>query len=165
VIFVRLDERRMRATLVRYVVHRPGRSAISQGNAQLLPRGHVLVGWGREHFLTEFDADGRVLLDLRFGGDIDSYRAFRFGWTGHPRTRPAAALHDGRIYVSWNGATDVQRWQFLAGRTKAELHTVRTVAKAQFEQSAPAPPHSWLLVRAIGPKDKTLGWSRFIRSN
>jgi Arylsulfotransferase (ASST) len=165
VIFVRLDLRRMLATLVRYVVHRPPRLAINQGNAQLLPQGHVLVGWGREHFLTEFDADGRALLDLQFGGDIDSYRAFRFGWRGRPRTRPAVALHNGRIFVSWNGATDVLRWQFLAGRTKAELHPIRTVRKVEFEQSTAAPRHSWLLVRAIGPKDRTLGWSPFIRSD
>lgn len=164
VIFVRLDLRRKRAALARYVVNRPPRLAINQGNAQLLPRGHVLVGWGREHFLTEFDAAGRVLLDMRFGGDIDSYRAFRFGWRGRPRTRPAVALHGGRVYVSWNGATDVVRWQFLAGRTKAELHSIRKAPKVEFEQSAPAPRHSWLIVRAVGPKDRTLGWSRFIRN-
>ena len=164
VIFVRLDYRRKRATLVRYIVHRPARLAINQGNAQLLPRGHVLVGWGREHFLTEFDASGRPVLDLRFGGNIDSYRAFRFGWRARPRTRPAVAFRDGRVYVSWNGATDVLRWQFLAGRSKAELRTIRFVPKVDFEQSAPAPRHSWLVVRAVGAKDRTLGWSRFIRS-
>jgi hypothetical protein len=164
VIFVRLDHRLKRATLTRYIVHRPPRLAINQGNAQLLPKGHMLVGWGHEHYVTEFDSRGRVVLDLSFGGDTDTYRAFRFGWRGRPRTRPAVALHDGRIYVSWNGATDILRWQFLAGRTKSELSPYLTVPKGTFEQSARAPRHSWLIVRAIGAKDRTLAWSRLIRN-
>ncbi len=165
VIFVRLDQRRKRATLARYIVHRPGRLAINQGNAQLLPKGHMLVGWGHEPYVTEFDAQGRVLLDLRFGRNSDTYRAFRFGWRARPITRPAVALHDRRLYVSWNGATEVVGWQFLAGSDRSELRPFRAVPKRSFEMSVPAPRKSWLVVRAVGEKDRTLGWSRIIRSD
>jgi hypothetical protein len=165
VIFVRLDLRRKLATLVRYVVHRPPRLAINQGNAQLLPRGHVLVGWGHEPYVTEFDAHGRVLLDLRFGRGADSYRAYRYGWTGRPATRPAVAVRGRRLFVSWNGATEVARWQLLGGRSRAALRPLRTVRKRGFETAALAPAAPWLAVRALDRSGRTLGMSRVIRRN
>ena len=163
VIFVRLDKHRMRARLVRYVVHRPARLAINQGNAQLLPRRHVLVGWGHEPYVTEYDGRGRIVLDLRFGGATDSYRAFRFQWIGRPRTRPAVALRRGRVYVSWNGATEVASWQILAGARRDDLQPFRTVQKHGFETWAPAPRSPWLAVRALDRKGRSLAISRVVR--
>jgi hypothetical protein len=165
VIFVRLDHNRKLATLARYVVHRPRRLAINQGNAQLLPQGHVLVGWGYLPFVTEFDARGRVCLDLTFGPDTDSYRVFRYGWTGRPITRPAVALRGRRVYVSWNGATEVHRWQVLAGTSRTELEPFRTVRKRGFETAAPAPAAEWLAVRALDRSGRSLGLSRVIRGD
>ena len=165
VIFVRLDTRRKTATLVRYVVHRPPRLAINQGNAQLLPRRHVLVNWGRQPYVTEFDGNGRVVFDLTFGRSTDSYRAFRFGWVGHPLTKPAVAVSGRRLYVSWNGATEVSHWQILAGPTRRDLRPFLTVRKRGFETSAPAPPAPWLVVRAVDRSGRTLGWSRVIRTD
>ena len=164
VIFVRLDLRRKRASLVRYVVHRPARVAINQANAQLLPRRHVLVGWGHEPYVTEYDARGRILLDLRFGLGTESYRAFRFPWIGRPSTRPAVAVHRRRVYVSWNGATEVTRWQLLAGRDRRRLEPFRTVRKQGFETSAHAPSLPWIAVRALDRSGRTLRTSRTIRS-
>jgi Arylsulfotransferase (ASST) len=164
VLFLRLDLRRMRATLVRYLVHRPPRLAINQGNAQLLPGKHVLVGWGHESYVTEFDRGGRIRLELRFGdGGADSYRAFRFGWKGYPPTRPAVALRRGRVYVSWNGATEVVRWQVLGGTERHALQPFRTVRKRGFETSAPAPPTPLVAVRALDRSGRSLGLSRVIR--
>jgi hypothetical protein len=162
VIFVRLDVHRMRARLVRYIVHRPPRLAINQGNAQLLPRRHVLVGWGHSPYVTEYDARGRILLDLRFGHGADSYRAYRYGWIGRPATRPAVAIYRGRVYVSWNGATEVARWQILAGRDRSRLRAFRTIRKRGFETALPAPATPWLAVRALDRKGRTLGTSRAI---
>ena len=163
VIFLRVNLRRMRATLVRYVVHRPPRLAINQGNAQLLPNGHVLVGWGYEPYVSEYDARGRVLLDLRLGSGADSYRAFRFGWTGRPGTRPAVAVHGRRVYVSWNGATEVARWQVLGGQSRGNLQPFRTVRKRGFETSAPAPSGPWIAVRALDRAGRALATSRTVR--
>jgi Arylsulfotransferase (ASST) len=164
VIFVRLDMRRMRARVVRYVVHRPPRLAINQANAQLLPGQHVLVGWGHEPFVTEYDRQGRVVLDLRFGGKsgADSYRAFRFQWAARPVTRPAVAVHRRRVYVSWNGATNVARWQVFAGPTKRRLQPVRTIPKRGFETSTPVPPWPWVAVRALDHAGRSLVISRVI---
>jgi hypothetical protein len=165
VLFVRLDPARKLATLVRYVVHRPSRLAINQGNAQLLPQGHVLVGWGHEPYVTEFDRRGRVRFDLTFGRGADTYRVFRYGWIARPVTRPAVAVRGRRLFVSWNGATEVDRWQVLAGASRAELRPLRTVRKRGFETAAPAPAAEWLAVRALDRSGRTLGTSRVIRGD
>jgi hypothetical protein len=163
VIFVHLNARTMRARLVRTIVHHPPLLAINQGNAQRLPDGHLLVGWGHTPYVTEFDARGRTLLDLRFGNGADSYRAFRFRWAGRPISRPAVALHRGRVFFSWNGATDVAWWQILGGSDRRRLRTIRTVRTRGFETSAPAPPTPWIAVRALDRHRGRLRLSRPLR--
>lgn len=90
----------------------------SQGNAQRLPHGGFLVGWGSSGAFTEFAADGEVLCDARFGAEaafefspVSSYRVFRGAWTGVPSYPPSVAVVGNKAYVSWNGATEVERWQ------------------------------------------------------
>jgi Arylsulfotransferase (ASST) len=163
VIFVHLNARTMRARLVRTIVHHPPLLAINQGNAQRLSDGHLLVGWGHTPYVTEFDARGRTLLDLRFGDGADSYRAFRFRWSGRPISRPAVALHRGRIFFSWNGATNVAWWQILGGPDARRLQTIRTVRKRGFETSAPAPRTPWIAVRALDRHGRRLRLSRPLR--
>jgi hypothetical protein len=138
VLVLRVDEQRRTARLVRRFDHSPPLLSTSQGNAQLLPGGHVFVGWGSKPYATEFDQAGHILFDLRFGvGRVDSYRAYRFTWRGLPTTRPAVALRDSgdrtTVYASWNGATEVARWRILAGPDAARLSPVTTVAKRGFE--------------------------------
>jgi Arylsulfotransferase (ASST) len=138
VLVLRVDEPRRAVTLVRSYDHSPPLLSTSQGNAQLLPDGHLFVGWGSKPFVTEYDQGGDVLLDLRFGvGRVDSYRAFRFDWTGQPTTRPAVALRPAgdrtTVHASWNGATEVASWRILAGPDPSRLSPVATVAKDGFE--------------------------------
>ena len=53
VLVLRLDTRRHTARLVRSYKRRPKPLlSTSQGNAQVLPDGHVLVGWGKHVFET-----------------------------------------------------------------------------------------------------------------
>jgi hypothetical protein len=138
--------------------------AINQGNAQRLPKGHLLVGWGHEPVVTEYDRRGRVLLDLRFGRGADSYRAYRFRWVGRPGGRPAVALRRRRIYMSWTGATEIARWQILTGPAKDRLRTVASVQKRDFEESAPVPAQAWVGVRALDRAGHVLGTSKVLRS-
>jgi hypothetical protein len=141
VLVLRVDERRRTASLVRSLVRSPPLLSTSQGNAQLLPDGHVFVGWGSKPYATEFDRAGAMVFDLRFGaGRVDSYRAFRFPWTGRPTTRPTVALRpDGDrtiVYASWNGATEVARWRILGGPDAEHLSPVATGARHGFETHA-----------------------------
>jgi hypothetical protein len=93
----------------------------SMGNVQLLPDGHVFVGFGNDPYSIEFSPDGRLLSNLEMPSGQHSYRSFRLPWRGLGEGRPAAALRtvrDGRmrLYASWNGSTEVARWRVLAAR-------------------------------------------------
>jgi len=137
VLFLRVDLRGRKVSLVHSFVHPEHLLSGSQGNVQGLGNGDTFVGWGQNPWFTEFDAGGRVVFDGHFAKDADSYRAYRLDWHGRPDDRPAIAARKsgGRvtIYASWNGATDVTRWQVLAGRSVGTLTAVRTVCRTGFE--------------------------------
>ncbi len=137
-LLLHVDLRRRKVTLLNAFTHPRDLLATSQGNMQVLPDGHVLVGWGAEPWFTEFAADGKVVFDGHFVKGADSYRAYKFEWQGRPNERPrivARRSGDGRVivYASWNGATDVSSWQVLAGATRADAKPLRTVKRTGLE--------------------------------
>jgi len=94
----------------------------SQGSYQTLPNGHVLLGYGDSAAFTEYAADGTVLCDVHFSpesrysfSDVMSYRVHKYEWHGWPLTIPVSVLdqsddREWRVFVSWNGATEVKEW-------------------------------------------------------
>jgi hypothetical protein len=85
-----LDERHRQVTLAREYRH-PGKlSAGSQGNVQLLADGSAMVGWGAQPYATQYDREGRIVLDARLPDGVYSYRAFRFPWTAAASSSGAA---------------------------------------------------------------------------
>jgi hypothetical protein len=138
-IALKLDMKKMRATLEREYTHPNKLLATSQGNAQVLPNGDVFIGWGSVPFFSEFSHDGtRLLFDARFIPKHESYRAFRFPWIGRPVDRPAVAVEQGpddevTVYTSWNGATEVRTWQVLAGSSPDQLRPVGSALWDGFE--------------------------------
>ena len=119
-IVVEVDEDNMSATLAGEYTHPNKILAATQGNVQVLPNGNVFVGWGSEPSYSEFGPDGKLLYDASFPSQVESYRAFRFPWKGQPEDRPAVVAEAGpddmvTLHVSWNGATEVDTWQVLAG--------------------------------------------------
>jgi Arylsulfotransferase (ASST) len=131
---LRLDERRRHVSLVRAYTHRPGRVLSHfMGNAQLLADGHVVVGWGAAPYLTEFAADGSIVFDAALPHGGQSYRAFRFPWTGRPSAAPALVAAGETLHASWNGATGVASWQLLEGDTASTLRATQTVPRTGFE--------------------------------
>jgi hypothetical protein len=104
----------------------------AQGNAQALDNGDTFVGWGELGRVSEFDPQGKLVFDATLPGSDDTYRGYRYRWTGNPDTLPTAiARHTGRrkttVHAIWNGATEVARWRILAGRSAAKLSSLRTV--------------------------------------
>jgi Arylsulfotransferase (ASST) len=136
-LLLRVNVGARKVSLAHAYVHPQGLLSGSQGNMQMLPKGHVFVGWGQNPWFTEFDAAGHVVFNGYFAKDADSYRAYRLKWRGRPAVRPIAAVRrsGGRVtvYASWNGATGVSRWQVLAGPSGRKLKPVRTVARTGFE--------------------------------
>jgi hypothetical protein len=127
VIDVHLDLADKTATLVDSVQHPDGVSAPSQGNAQRLPDGNLFVGWGQTGRVSEFDTGGNLLWDAKTPTGYDTYRAYRSPWVGKPTTDPTAVAeqtdrHHISVEAIWNGATEVDRWQILAGRHPWSLH-------------------------------------------
>lgn len=167
---LRLDMRTMRATVAREYVHPKRILSPFQGNAQFLPNGNVLVGWGSQPYTTEFSRDGRVLFDSRIAGGDNSYRAYRFPWVGRPTEPPSVAARQARdegevlVSASWNGATEVATWEVLAGDSATSLEPVARVPKDGFETEiriADAGPY--VAVRALDAHGNTLATSEAVQ--
>src|SRR5262245_7572530 len=101
-------------------------SAVPQAN------GDMLVDWGSIPRVSSIGRDGREKLVLRLR--YWSYRAAPTRWVGRPAGVPAmvAKRNNGHvtIWASWNGATEIKRWQVLAGR---DPNALSPVGSAPFE--------------------------------
>jgi outer membrane protein assembly factor BamB len=168
VIKIQTDTGGMSATLTREYTHPDGVLAATQGNAQTLPNGNLFVGWGSEPVFSEFAEDGRLLFSARFPTDAESYRAFRHPWTGRPDALPALAAApapDGGVtlYASWNGATEVETWEVLAGPALDSLEPAGSVPRTGFETAIAVSTGAALVgVRALNGAGDILGTSRAV---
>ncbi|KAL4889192.1 ASST-domain-containing protein [Aspergillus ambiguus] len=130
--------------------------AESQGSFQALDNDHILLQHGAVPKLEEYDENGALVMRARFGpdNDIQSYRGYRFPWVGRPKTQPAVAAcpEKGKtaVYVSWNGATDVQSWKVLAGSESDQLRTVKTSVRNGFETRIAVEEAKMVMVQAVG---------------
>lgn len=165
-----LDEDEMSAGMVREYPHPNGMRAATQANMQMLPNGNVFVGWGSEPIFSEFDADGELLFDAALQAGTDSYRAFRFPWTGHPDDEPTVAAERGSgeetvtLYASYNGASEVAEWEVLAGTGPDRLRQVGSSPRDGFETTIEArTAEPYVAVRATNTLGQTLGTSRAVK--
>jgi len=161
-LLLHIDQPALNVTLVRSDDNPRGALSTSQGDLQMLANGDWFAGWGSIGEYTEFDADGRVVLDAALKASTASYRAYRFGWTATPVEPPVAVgRRDGNSVVvaaSWNGATNVARWQVLVGSDRDSLHPVGVFPRTDFEtrMRVLAPAASMVAVRALGPRGALL---------
>jgi hypothetical protein len=154
VLRLRLDEQEMTAGVVSAFTHPRKLLSANQGNVELLPNGNLFVGWGSQRWFTELSPTGKVLFDGRLARGNDNYRAFRYPWVGRPAAAPRveASSDDGRITarVSWNGATEVARWQLLAGPAANQLTQVGERAEDGFETAITITgTHEFVAMRAV----------------
>jgi Arylsulfotransferase (ASST) len=164
-ITLRLDTAKMTATLVRSDRHRPPLRAAYEGNVQRLPNHDDFVGWGQQPYVTEFNPAGTPVFDARFVGATDSYRAYRFRWTGTPVTLPAAAVRttgsETTLYASWNGTTETVAWRVLGGSSATSLTRVGTATKSGFETPIRLPRrYPWVEVQALDAHGTVLAASK-----
>jgi len=169
VLWLRLDEQAKTARIERAVGHPLNLLSGTQGNAQALPNGNTMVGWGSQGYFSEFDRSGRYLFDGRVARGNDTYRAYRFPWRGRPIRPPdvQARRRDSRrtvLWVSWNGATGVDRWRVLAGTHKSRLTVAGAVRKHGFEtRIVVRNRRPYVAVRAIGRSGRVVGRSVTVR--
>jgi hypothetical protein len=170
ILVLRVDMANKRVTLLRSYHHPKRLLSPFEGNAQFLPDGHVFIGWGGWPYVSELSKEGKVLFDAYFGHgkppgeDADTYRAYRFVWNGHPTDVPAVALANGKIYVSWNGATDVKRWRLMVGSASDNLKAAHSVPKTGFEAGIPLPADGkYVAVQAVDADGKVLAVSKTLK--
>jgi len=169
-IVLELDMDEMKATLARRYAHPEDRFSETQGNVQMLPNGNAFVGWGSAPSFSEFGSDGELLFSASFPPKYQSYRAFRFPWSGRPGEDPAVVAEresgeEVTVYVSWNGATEVAAWQVLAGPGPERLETVGSVARNGFETAiAVRTTEPYVGVRAMDGSGLVLGTARTVET-
>jgi hypothetical protein len=176
---VKLNTARKTATLASQFVRTPGLLTLCCGNAQPLPGGNWMVGWGGLPNLTEFNAQGQMIYDAQLPRGEFSYRVYREQWHGQPSERLAIVAKNlapvcvrapcplqpstTAVYASWNGATDVASWQLLAGPSADHLAVASTTPKSGFETVIPAPGAALFEVRALTAAGKVLATSGMVK--
>ncbi len=165
-IILAVDAARGTASLIAQYLHPHPLSSGSQGNVQALSNGDLFVGWGSQPYFSEFSAGGALLYDAHMHGSYQSYRAYRFPWTGAPSEAPAVAVSSAgagsplTVHASWNGDTRTAAWAVLAGPSPSELAPVASAARTGFETSVNTPgPAAYVAVEALDGSGNVLGIS------
>jgi len=150
----------------------------SQGSVQIQPNGNFLVGFGQLPWTGEYTAAGDLIWTTQFGvGDVESYRALRYNWTGTPTDPPSVEhVHSVKsnltsFYASWNGATEIVKWELFGAADSSGSNSVSLYnqTKTGFETtitiSTAAHAYNFYAVRAVGSSEKVLGTSAFLSVN
>ncbi|KAF2161829.1 hypothetical protein M409DRAFT_58898 [Zasmidium cellare ATCC 36951] len=98
-----------------------GNYAPRRGNYQLLPNGHVFMGWSEQATQSEHTEDGKLVMQATLATEwLGTYRSYKFPFVGQPAHPPRAAsaayMSEYRnttstvVHVSWNGATEIASW-------------------------------------------------------
>jgi Arylsulfotransferase (ASST) len=147
----------------------PPLSSGSQGNVEALEDGDFFIGWGSEPYFSEYSATGQLLFDSRMPAPFQSYRGYRFSWTGTPTQPPAAAaVRSGSaltVYASWNGDNRTVSWRLLAGPQTTELLAVGGATRTGFETAIAAPSNAtYVAVQSLGANGEVLGTSAPVKT-
>jgi hypothetical protein len=160
---IRLDTNAMTAELLQSFSSYQHTLSSSQGSVQILPEnGNVFVGWGASAAWSEFSPDGTLLCEAHVAAGqsfmwerAKSYRVFKTNeWVGKPSWAPSARISNGKVFVSWNGATEIQDWELQGlkseGDENEEWSAVDELEKSAFEDSFAIPSgESYTSFRAV----------------
>ena len=164
-VVVAVDSQSKTDTLVAEYDHPSALSSASQGSVQTLANGDVFIGWGAQPYFSEFSAGGQLLFDAHMDGSYQSYRSYRFPWSGTAPGAPAIAA-TGKpgtpvtVYASWNGDTRTASWRVLAGASAGQLTPVALAGRTGFETAITTPaPAAFVAVQALSPSGAVLDTS------
>ncbi|KAF2488315.1 hypothetical protein BU16DRAFT_230729 [Lophium mytilinum] len=133
----------------------------SQGNSQVLASGGVFHGWGSFPAISETNAAGEAVLYATFGAyPVMNYRAYTAPWVATPNDKPALIAQPQQqnastalnVYISWNGATEVQSWRLWGSTSDSgPFHILGNVTKKGFETHfTHANYSSFIFAEAVG---------------
>jgi hypothetical protein len=158
------------ARLLHAFPHPKGAGTTTQGSVQVLPSGNYVVGWGGGiPEISEFSPGGRLLFDATLVAKVQSYRVYRFPWSGRPNRPPDVRVRSVKrrtvAFASWNGATDVSSWTVLAGSNASDLSVVAHGRSKGFETPIPLPgPERYVAVQAVDDSGTVLAKSKTVRA-
>jgi hypothetical protein len=144
-VILKVDEKKRTVRVIRTFKHPSPILAASQGNMQSITdaagkyTGHEMVGWGGDNQLfTEFDSKGKVVFDAKFlSPQTDTYRAFKYQWTGNAPGIPLINVKSSGdkvvAHMSWNGATRIATWRILGATATGAFTQVATVPWGDLE--------------------------------
>ncbi|HEY4896254.1 MAG TPA: arylsulfotransferase family protein, partial [Solirubrobacteraceae bacterium] len=166
-LIVSIDPHKRTDSVLRQLVHpNTPLSSGSQGNLQSLPGGDLFMGWGSEPYFSEFNAAGTLLFDAHMRGSYQSYRSYRFAWTGAPAQPPSVAVAAATktapttVYASWNGDTRTAFWRVLAGPSAQALSAVAGAPRSGFETAIGLPARQpFVAVQALDGTGNVLATS------
>ena len=122
--------------------------------------------------MEEFSSSGETLTTIQFGaaearpggGFLSalkptlSYRTFKQPWIGCPNTKPdvvaESSVNGTTVYISWNGATEIDAWEIYGGNSTDSVNCLKIVPKTGFETSADIETVEFVQVK---PKMRGLG--------
>ncbi|WP_022926993.1 arylsulfotransferase family protein [Patulibacter americanus] len=136
---LKLDEKKKTASVAREYENPKPQLNNTQGNMQGLTNGNEFVGWGGVgNNVSEFSAGGKQLFEAKYEKRLtESYRAYRYEWSGQPTSPPKAVARKGgagtQVWVSWNGATTVATWRVLGGASAETLQPRQDIGRQGFE--------------------------------
>jgi Arylsulfotransferase (ASST) len=160
-----VDEKSLRANLVRQYLHSPPVLSEALGSVQDMYGENRFIGWGESSYFTEYGPSGQTIFDARLAPGTESYRAFKQAWRGIPSEPPSIAVDSGdsgaTVYASWNGATEVARWLVLGGASHAQLRPLGRAPRQGFETAITVPhPPNFLAVEALTVNGASLARSQ-----
>jgi hypothetical protein len=165
---IKLNTRKMTATLVREYDHDPPTLADFEGSVQLLQDGNVVIGWGQQPYVSEDNAAGRQIYAAHFTSRNSTYRAYRSPWSATPAGPPAVnatrSSSGTAVYTSWNGDTEVARWRVLGGPGSNHLRALKVVAQTGFETQISVPEEQFVQTQALSASGVVLGSSPVTRA-
>jgi hypothetical protein len=143
--------------------------ASAMGSVQTLSNGMVVVGWGTEPYLSEFNSTGKLLTDARLLSGDKSYRGLVLPWQGSPEHRPAlnvdrsATTGKTIVYASWNGDTRTAFWQVHGGDSRSGMRQIGIARRRAFETAIPVGDvDGYFAVTALDTGGDVLGQSTTI---
>ncbi|CAM1509016.1 Fc.00g027550.m01.CDS01 [Cosmosporella sp. VM-42] len=172
-----IDTKNMTVRVVQEYYHPQGIDTGVMGSFQSLDSGNVLIGWGFNPGFVEYTPDGTPVMDVQRGllgrriKDMNVYRAAKHNWTGRPAWPPSVAVdaphqttRNATIYLSWNGATDIEKWAVFASDKITDINRYSKLLAIQkrtgFETSIALnddSPCRYIAAAAISQEGKVLG--------
>ncbi|KAJ5888984.1 hypothetical protein N7495_009025 [Penicillium taxi] len=176
-LYIELDSNTMTARVIKRTERPDGGLTRLRGNVQHLSNNNTFIGWSERGYHSEHAPNGDLLMWARFASTrFSSYRSYKFDWIGRPTAPPnvVSAVYGTSdddfltiIYVSWNGATDVARWDFYArAYNGSDRLFIGNIEKVSFESMFLVDGFmDWVSVEVVDKFGAVMGTSLEHRTN